>query len=73
MRDYDLAFCVAATGKLNWIHTTDAAVRVAPTIAGGKVYFSSDDGHAYCLGAEDGRLPALQCTPSANSSRLVRG
>ena len=43
-------------GELQWRFWTDGPVRVTPTIADGKVYFGSDDGHAYCVAVADGRL-----------------
>ncbi|MEE2780888.1 MAG: PQQ-binding-like beta-propeller repeat protein [Planctomycetota bacterium] len=44
------------TGAVLWQFTTDGPVRIAPSIAEGKVYFGSDDGAAYCLDAETGSL-----------------
>lgn len=44
------------TGKELWKFFTGAAVRLAPTVANGKVYFGSDDGRAYCISADDGKL-----------------
>ena len=44
------------TGRELWRFTTDGPVRLAPTIAGNRVYFGSDDGHAYCLVAATGKL-----------------
>lgn len=46
----------AATGKVRWKFTTDGPVRVAPLVAGGRVYFGSDDGFIYCLNSNDGEL-----------------
>lgn len=46
----------ARDGRVRWTFTTDGPVRLAPTVAGGKVYVGSDDGNVYCLGAADGRL-----------------
>ena len=46
----------AATGAAKWRFTTGGPVRLAPQIAGGKVYFASDDGYAYCVTAADGKL-----------------
>lgn len=46
----------AASGAERWKFTTDAPVRIAPTIADGRVYFGSDDGFAYCLNARSGEL-----------------
>jgi len=48
-------YCVAAaTGRIRWTYITGGPVRLAPTVVGGRVYFGSDDGYAYCLGARDG-------------------
>ena len=46
----------AATGQLRWSHFTEGPVRLAPTIAEGKLLVGSDDGCVYCLSATDGRL-----------------
>jgi len=46
----------ARDGRVRWTFTTDGPVRLAPTVAGGKVYVGSDDGNVYCLAAADGRL-----------------
>ncbi len=45
-----------ATGDEVWTFFTGAPVRFAPHVADGKVYAGSDDGHLYCLRAEDGSL-----------------
>ncbi|MCB1278947.1 PQQ-binding-like beta-propeller repeat protein [Prosthecobacter sp.] len=45
-----------ATGLDKWSFFTNAPVRLAPTIANGKVYVGSDDGYAYCLDAKSGTL-----------------
>ena len=39
----------AATGKERWSYFTEGPVRLAPTLHQGKLYFGSDDGHAYCI------------------------
>ena len=44
------------TGEERWSYTTDGAVRIAPAYWNGRVFFGSDDGHAYCLDAADGHL-----------------
>jgi outer membrane protein assembly factor BamB len=44
------------TGKELWTFYTDGPVRFAPVAWQGKVYFTSDDGHLYCVSAEDGKL-----------------
>lgn len=46
----------ATTGDTLWTFTTDGPVRIAPTIAGDRIYFGSDDGCAYCVTAADGTL-----------------
>lgn len=53
----DKVYCLdAATGRQRWSFFTGGPVRLAPTIADGKVLFGSDDGWAYCLRADDGSL-----------------
>jgi len=44
------------TGHQRWTFFTEGPVRLAPCISGGKVYTASDDGHVYCLSADDGSL-----------------
>jgi len=44
------------SGELLWSFSTNGPVRLAPTVANGKVYVGSDDGFAYCLNADDGSL-----------------
>lgn len=44
------------TGLLVWQFTTGGPIRIAPQIEDGRVYFGSDDGHAYCLEAASGNL-----------------
>ncbi len=46
----------AATGQRRWTFFTEGAVRLAPTVAEGRVYAGSDDGMVYCLQASDGKL-----------------
>ena len=42
------------TGRQNWFFTTEGPVRYPPSYDDGKLYFGSDDGHAYCIDAIDG-------------------
>ncbi len=53
----DQVYCLdAATGEQRWTFYAEAPIRLAPTIAEGKVYFGADDGWVYCLNAKDGAL-----------------
>jgi outer membrane protein assembly factor BamB len=53
----DRVFCLdAATGTLAWSFAAEGPVRLAPTVADGRVLFGSDDGQVYCVKAEDGSL-----------------
>ena len=53
----DKIYCLdAATGVQRWTFFTEGPVRLAPTIAEGRVFIGSDDGHAYCLDAKSGTL-----------------
>ena len=44
------------TGEEKWRFYTDGPVRLAPVAWKNRLFFGSDDGHLYCLGAADGRL-----------------
>ena len=46
----------AATGQERWVFFTEGPVRLAPTLAGGRVYVGSDDGVVYCLDGSNGTL-----------------
>ena len=59
----------ASTGAEVWAYTTDGAVRMPPAYADGKLFFGSDDGHAYCIDADDA-APHWTYSP-APDSRLV--
>jgi len=54
--DHKVSCLDAATGRVRWTRITGGPVRLAPTLAGGRVYVGSDDGHAYCLDARDGSI-----------------
>jgi outer membrane protein assembly factor BamB/SAM-dependent methyltransferase len=67
----DSVHCLdAKTGKPVWTFTTDAPVRVAPSVANGRVYFGSDDGNAYCLDAATGKR-VWQFAPGRSRRRIV--
>ncbi|MEZ6045628.1 MAG: PQQ-binding-like beta-propeller repeat protein [Planctomycetaceae bacterium] len=44
------------TGEEVWRFYTEGPVRLAPTVANGKVYVGADDGYIYCLNSTDGQL-----------------
>ena len=44
------------TGEEKWCFYVDGPVRLPPVAWKGKVLFASDDGHLYCLNAQDGKL-----------------
>jgi len=46
----------AATGQVRWSFLTEGPVRLAPTVAEGRVYAGCDDGYLYCLDAATGAL-----------------
>ena len=63
----------ADTGETIWTFFTGGPVRLAPTVANGRVYFGSDDGFAYCLEAETGEpVWKLRAGP-ADEWMLARG
>ncbi len=45
-----------ARGTIRWRFAAEGPVRFAPAIAGGRVYFGSDDGYVYCLDGQTGKL-----------------
>jgi outer membrane protein assembly factor BamB len=58
-----------ATGSRRWTFCAGGPVRLAPSVAGGKVYFGSDDGSVYCLDAADGAL-AWKYRPPIEDRRI---
>lgn len=60
----------ARTGAKRWTFFTEGPVRLAPTVAGGRVYAGSDDGLVYCLDAQDGRL-MWSMRPGAGETRIL--
>jgi outer membrane protein assembly factor BamB len=53
----DTLYCLdAESGKALWDYTTEGPLRLAPSVANGRVYVGSDDGYVYCLSIKDGKL-----------------
>jgi outer membrane protein assembly factor BamB len=46
----------ASSGKTLWTFFTEGPVRLPPVGWNGRVYFCSDDGFLYCVGAKEGKL-----------------
>jgi len=66
----DKVYCLdARTGRELWSFYTEGPVRLAPTLAEGRVYFGSDDGVVYCLDAASGE-PVWQTRAVAEDRRI---
>jgi outer membrane protein assembly factor BamB len=62
------------TGQQRWQFFTEGPVRLAPVAREGRVYFVSDDGHLYCVGAADGELIwKFRGLPAERKQRKVMG
>ena len=62
------------TGQERWRFFAEGPVRFAPVAWQEKVYFVSDDGHLYCVGAGDGRLLwKFRGLPAGREDRKVMG
>lgn len=59
------------TGEEKWQFFAEAPIRFAPVASKGRLYFGSDDGCMYCVGAEDGSL--IWKFDTADSVRNVLG
>lgn len=63
-----------ATGQTRWRFFAEGPVRFAPVAWEGKVYFVSDDGYLYCVGAGDGTLRwKYRGLPEGKADRKVIG
>lgn len=58
------------TGAERWSFFAEGAIRFAPHVANGKVYFGSDDGYAYCLNAADGKQ-VWRYQPNPATERVI--
>ncbi len=54
--DHKLRALDAASGEAKWKHITEGSIRLAPWLAGGRVYAADDAGWVYCLRGTDGAL-----------------
>ena len=57
------------TGEVRWTFTVGGPVRIAPSFAEGHIYFGADDGFAYCISADDGKL-IWKFSPSAEQPEM---
>ncbi len=63
-----------ATGEERWQFVAEGPVRFAPAVLEGRVYFVSDDGYLYCVGADDGKLLwRFRGAPDDKRERKVMG
>lgn len=60
----------ARTGATRWTFFTEGPVRLAPTVADGRLYAGSDDGAVYCLEAKDGAL-VWSARPMSGRTRIL--
>ncbi len=44
------------SGESVWSYYTDGPIRLAPVVWNGRIFIPSDDGHIYCLSADEGEL-----------------
>jgi len=58
------------TGIEEWTYTTGGPIRVAPVFHNGMLFFGSDDGYAYCIKANSGKL-VWKFTPAKDQSTKV--
>ncbi len=70
----DKLYCLdAESGRILWTRILGGPVRLAPTVAGDRVYVGADDGVVRCLDAQDGSLIwQFQAAPQP-SRRLGQG
>ncbi len=67
----DSIHCLEAkTGREIWHFVTDGPIRVAPVYVTGKLYFGSDDGYAYCINADTGKL-IWKYSPVENKRQII--
>ncbi len=75
----DHLYCLdLVDGRVLWTYAAGGPIRYAPSVAGGRVYFGSDDGVIYCLRLDDGRdydfafaMHSLPCHDTYHAARIV--
>ena len=58
------------TAEERWRFAANGSIRFAPVLQGGRLFFGSDDGNAYCLNAADGSL-VWKYRPSPSGERVI--
>ena len=71
--DHQLHCLDAVSGQQYWSFYTGGPIRLAPTVADGRVYFGSDDGFAYCLDSQQGELQWKLRLGPADEWLIARG
>jgi len=67
----DTLYCLdASSGLVRWTFTCDGPIRIAPSVVDNKLYFGSDDGHAYCLRTDNGEL-VWKFRPTDTNHRIL--
>ncbi len=71
--DHQLHAMNITSGDSKWSFFTGGPIRLAPTVADGRVYFGSDDGHVYCVNTSNGELVWKRRVGPADEWLLARG
>ena len=67
-------YCIdALTGEPIWTFPTDGAIRLAPSLAHGNVYFGSDDGRVFCVTQDQGEIVWSMRLGPKDDRLLARG
>ncbi len=71
--DHHLHCLDLASGEERWNFPSGGPIRLSPTVSENRVYFGSDDGFAYCVSTDDGRLIWKLRAGPADEWLLARG
>jgi outer membrane protein assembly factor BamB len=63
----------AQTGAARWTYTSGGALRCGPTVAGSRLYVTSDDGVLHCIETRDARVVWQVRVNRTNANRLPPG